>query len=110
MVDISHYSNKNVYNVYDSFSEAQLSIMDQRDRVDSQMEHRWKAAEEKVLSNPSQSCFSITPINHRDEETWTATRHKQSINVEKYIERCNSVELIKNIYRHISQKRVWSGI
>lgn len=48
MVDISHYSNKNVYKVYDSFSEAQLSIMDQRDRVESQMEHRWKA-EKKVF-------------------------------------------------------------
>lgn len=42
MVDISHYSNKNVYNVSDNFSEAELSIMDQRDRVDSQMERRWK--------------------------------------------------------------------
>lgn len=50
MVDISHYSNKNVYNVYDSFSEAHLSIMDQRDRVASQMEHRWKAEKSSLSS------------------------------------------------------------
>lgn len=92
MVDISHYSNKNVYNVNDSLSEAQLSIMDQRDRVDSQMERRWKA-EKSFRSNPFRSCFSITPINHRDEKTWTATRRKQSINVEKYIGRRHVIRL-----------------